>query len=384
MPKKMNRVELQNYVPAGESNGGEYTYNSGSGGGSGSGNKFSKKETTENKNNSEIVVSSGNEKHKNFADYINKNHNNEFGKTLTENFDTGNDEAKSVIDNLIQKGTKIESTNGSSYYDGGVVLGGISKFGEYSAKVKGETFYHEFWHAADNMYSENLLSEQDKNKLASKYGLTAIYYMYNISTSKNLSNGKTLYDTINEECHKISMDKANGKWQKIIDDYNNDVNSFIGNFDLENNRKIINKYEEEARKKFPIYDDTGKFMNNAYNERKNYLKQFDDYNKAKKEFDDYNLSKSKARAKALRHWGSISDIYGLYKKTGYGFADCGHAASYAKSKGAIAKEFMAEYGSARSRTDEDAKKELGLFKKYFPEASKCAEEIYNLVVKGAK
>lgn len=377
MPKKMNRYEMQNYVPEGNADGGQYTFDGGSSNGGGSGRKGGNRKPKTNDPSSKADVKT----HQDFHEYIERNHSGDFGKSLTENFDTGNDDAKTVINGLIKKGVKIEeSKNGQCYTRNGiVVVGGIDNFGKYSYKAKGEVFYHEFWHAADDGFL-NILTREDIETLANKYGFNTYYYNRGISTAKILSNGKTLLDTLNEECHKISVNKAGGKWDAIIDAYRDEVNNELKNINTDKAHETLTDYEEESKKLFPTFDDNGVYLYGNERKRLLWLNSNKEYKDAKQQLDDAEM---KAKTKVFKHWGSISDIYGLYNKISYGFGS-GHPSSYAKVPGSIAREFMAEYGSARSRNDDDAKKELALFKKYFPEASKCAEEIFNMVLKEAR
>lgn len=383
MPKKMNRYEMQNYVPEGNADGGQYTFDGGSSNGGGS----RKPKTSDPSPKADVKT------HKDFHEYIERNHSGDFGKALTESFDTGNDDAKTLINNLVKKGVKIAKTeyetsfmSGSPFKkdDGTIDLSNINVkltaedvFGEYSANVKGATFYHEFWHAADRGFIYNFITrEEDIEALANKYGFNTYYYSNNLSTVKILSNGKTLLDTLNEECEKISVNEAGGKWQSIINDYRNEVNNELKKLNMDKTLEIVANYEEESKKLFPTRDEDG-----SERSRFKWLESKKEYIDAKQQLND---AKAKAGTRVLKYWGSMSDIYGLYNKVSYGFGS-GHPSDYAREPGGvIAREFMAEYGSARSRNDDDAKKELALFKKYFPETSKCAEEIFNMVLKEAR
>lgn len=373
MPKKMNRYEMQNYVPEGNADGGQYTFDGGSSNGGGS------RKPKKNDPSPKADVKT----HQDFHEYIERNHSGYFGKSLTESFDTGNDDAKTVINGLIKKGVIIEESKKGECYatrDGLVVIGGINNFGEYSVKAKGETFYHEFWHSADSGFL-NLLTKEDIDTLTNKYEFYMYYYNHELSTAKILSNGKTLLDTLNEECNKISVSKAGDKWQSIVDDYRDDLNNELTKINTDKTHEIIDNYEEESKKLFPTFDDDGVYLEDSGMQRRKWLESKKEYIDAKQQLNDAEM---RAKNKVLKYWGSMSDIYGLYNKVSYGFANMGHPGSYAEVPGSIAREFMAEYGSARSRNDDDAKKELALFKKYFPDTSKCAEEIFNMVLKEAR
>lgn len=413
MPKKLNSAgQMQNYVPKGNGDAsGEYGDNA-----SGS-NRHYKAEDSEisktkgskpsTSKDQDIAISiSENKNNNNFKDYISKtfkDNNVEFGKSLDYHFESGNDFGKSAVNYAIGKGAQINVSNlGYSYCDsdGGVAFTKNSintEEREYSSKARGETFYHEFWHSIDHLVAKELIDDEDKKYVLDNTKgnewlktITATENLSNISTGKVLSNGKTLYETLKDECHKIALNRRKQKgitWDSIKNDY----------FD-ESSKKMNEKYPDFGEKKILFSDLEQTYWHKAKEMAKeksdislimtyyNQLRESDmELNKLSKEFEEMNKYKRKLEADVKKSWMSISDIYGMYNKIGYGFCG-GHEASYTTKAGkeVMAKEFIAEFGSAFSRKDEFAKKEIELFNKYFPETSKMCAELVNMVLKNIK
>lgn len=423
MPTKPNRAgQQQNYVPQGNGDAsGEYADHA-----SGSNihfTNFKKPDETPEKVEVEVKEEKKVEKvdpaqHEDLNNYLLKSHGNgselnEFGKAIKDNFDVGTDDAKSLVNNAVKNGVQIHYATGISNYSGAVNLSGISKFGEYSSKHKGDTFYHEFWHCFDNIYAKgtvdkdknptitSLLTEEDKKHVLENtkvksnswwnFDATPFLLQNNLSTCKVLSNGKTMLETLKAECHALSLGEKKGKmsWHKMISDYNQEVESEVEKMfpnykeKLAAYHKAEQQYKDEALKLYPSWKNGGSvYDSSAWDKRKEYIDQ-----KMKESgFENFidesikvDVARNKIRTKLGRAWMSMSDMYGIHKKVPYGFCG-GHKGNYSTDlKGAIALEFMAEYGSARS-LGENGKRTLALFQKYFPETSKMCEELQNMVL----
>ena len=427
MPTKPNKAgQQQNYVPQGNGDAsGEYADNA-----SGSNIHFTnfKKpdevKTEKVDTDQEIQIEKTDKpSHTDFNGYLLSKHGdgtnlNDFGKALKDNFDVGNDDAKSLVNSAIKNGVTIHHAKGISNYSGAVNLSNISHFGAYS-KDKGDTFYHEFWHCFDNIYAKGqvdafgkptlsgLITEEDikhlsetaKSKKTKLYGFSIesfahlTYMRDNLSTCKVLSNGKTMFETWKNECHKMTLgNKKEGamSWHQLIKDYEKDIDDEIDkqfpNF-KENQKKYANfkqEIEQQAQKLFPTWTSANTFDNSAWDKRKDYVKKKlieGGYGELEEEKEKVDIAKGKIKNQKNKEWLNMSDAYGIYNKVSYGFCG-GHAGNYGgKLEGAGALEFMAEYGAAKAIGNE---KQLSLFQKYFPETSKMCEELQNMILEHHK
>ena len=426
MPTKPNRSgEQQNYVPPGNGDAsGEYADNE-----SGSNTHFTnfKKpdgETTEKKfadfkklekeGGEGIEIKPSNDKQTNFDDFVKNNFADksgkldDYGKKLTDDYNAGSDDAKHLVNVAIGSGVKIKKISGCSCYGGSVELS-KHQMNDDGIYQKGETMYHEFWHCFDNIYATGtsdgkikpLLTEKDINYISSG-GSQSFNDLVNksimlreLSSSKVLSNGKTLFETWKEECHKRTLDRKVGKgWEEVINDFNKEKDEETlklhpDYFEIKNKiKELSNKYDDEARKKYPVpatYDVN--LINQRYDNIRKYVneqKQNPEYAKLESKYKEMSKDREKIENKLKNIWMSVSDLYGIYNKVSYGFCG-GHARNYGgRLVGAGAKEFMAEYGSAKSRSDENSKQELEKLKKYFPETSKMCEELQNMILEHSK
>lgn len=405
MPKKPNSSgELQEYVPAGNGDAsGEY------GDADGNNRHFTswKNPHTEE---SGIAVVAGEKpaevetKQDEFAEYLQKNHNDDFRKRVERDYNAGSAEHKALINTAISKyGVELNETSGTSYYrpsSTSVNLNAPQQYGKYSSKEEGETLYHEFWHANDNVVcGDGFLTDEDKAKALEYADRTTRTYVSrwearvnivtNASTCKYLSNGMTLHQTILAEFKKM---KRSGVFDEMRREYNKHIMDKVlekvpeyekaDEWLTETDRRI----DKEAYEKFP--DTT--YGYDTWSKMREYRKQ--QYDLLKEERDKYQAIKSEgdrvkldASHEVATYFMSLSDMYGIAHNDGYGFCG-GHGTSYCKRKFSEAHEFMAEYGSAKARTSENAKKELDLFKKYMPKSSQACEELQDLIIKhmGAK
>lgn len=411
MPKKMNSAgQMQNYVPKGNGDAsGEYgdnatgsnihykaeggeTINKTQGGGKPSTPKTQDTPTS----------SDGKKENNNFKNYISeKFKDDEFGKNLDYHFESGNDFGKAAVNYAISKGAQISISNlGFCYCEGGDVAFIKQRLtteeNEYSCKARGETFYHEFWHSIDYLSSAELIDDEDKKYVLDNTKgegfLKMIYANRNlsgVSTGKKLSNGKTLYETLKDECHRIALNRKKQKgttWDNIKEDYKNEKEKKLNEKypELEQKRRLkedlANQIEERAKE---MAKENGSRMWMRY-----YIQLIEndaEYNNLSKEINSMEKYGHKIETEMMKSWMSISDIYGMYNKVGFGFCG-GHESSYTTKRGkeVMAREFIAEFGSAFSRKDEFAKKEMELFNKYFPETSKMCNELVNMILKHTK
>lgn len=427
MPTKPNRAgDQQNYVPQGNGDAsGEYADNE-----SGSNTHFKNFKKPDDNNNSKnkftnfkkvlsgndegIEIKPSDDKQTNFEDFVKNNFAakdgklNAFGSNLTDSFNTGTDDAKNLINVAIGSGVKIRNTKGTSCYSGVVELN-TYQGGDSGFYRKGEILYHEFWHCFDNIYAagivndkiKSLLTEEDRAHIAASGGkyfsdlINKGIMLQDLSTSKVLSNGKTLFETWKDECRRRTLNRKNGEgWEKITSDYKKELDDELlkkhpDYFEIKTQlMDLRNKILEDGRKKFPLPQNGDITL---LTQRSNNISKYVEDEKHKPEFVELE-AKYKAmmeerdliERKSRNYWAPISDAYGIYNKVSYGFCG-GHAGNYgSKLIGAGAKEFMAEYGSARSRSDEGAKQQLEKLKKYFPETSKMCEELQDIIIKYSK
>lgn len=414
MPTKRNRAgEQQNYVEAGHGDAsGEYGDNAT---GSNKHIQFTefKKPDGDGKTTKEpnIAVTPNNDKTvettKNFEEYVDKNFKEEFGQGLKTSFNAGNDYQKEKLGYFTSKGiVKINETKGNSYYDGSVTLNQkqiSQKKGSFSKEV-GDTLYHEFGHAYDEFFAkgivdkdgktivEKMITEEDNEKLHqnNKSWVDAFMLSGNLSTNKYLSNGKTLYETLKDECHKMVRGKV---WDTIIKEFKEEQKAeVLKKFptyysDTEELNKLRTEIYKEASDKFPYKWNVSADEWNANESAKQmYInKRFEEtnYNQIDKRVKDALFDISKIERDVLKKYSNLSDMYGIYKKIPYGFGS-GHTGSYGKNKGALAHEFFAEFNSTTARSDDFAKAQMELYEKYMPESTKMAKELFDLMDKAWK
>ncbi len=412
MPTKRNRAgNQQNYIEAGHGDAsGEYGDNA-----TGSNKHFTvfKKPDGEEKTTNEpnIAVTPNNDKTvettKNFEEYVDKNFKEEFGQGLKASFNAGNDYQKDKLGYFTSNGIiKINETKGNSYYDGSVTLNQrqiSQKKGSFSKEV-GDTLYHEFGHAYDEFFAkgivdkdgktivEKMITEEDNEKLHqnNKSFVDALMLSGNLSTNKYLSNGKTLYETLKDECHKMVRGKV---WDTIIKEYKETAKQeVLKKFpDYYSNKEKASKLradiEQEARDKFPYkWNVSASEFNANEKAKRDYIeKRYEEtgFNQLWQKSRENDFDVSRIENETLKKYSNLSDMYGIYKKIPYGFGS-GHAGSYGKNKGALAHEFFAEFNSTTARNDDFAKAQMELYEKYMPESTKMAKELFDLMDKAWK
>lgn len=427
MPTKPNRSgEQQNYVPPGNGDAsGEYANNeSGSNihfknfknpdDNNNSKNKFTNFKKVSSNNDEGVEIKPSNDKQTNFEDFVKNNFVskdgklNDFGSNLTDSFNTGTDDAKNLINVAIGSGVKIKKIKGNSCYSGVVELNAYQG-SDSGFHRKGETLYHEFWHCFDNIYAagtadnkiNSLLTEEDRAHVAASGGkyfgdlLNKAIMLNDLSSSKVLSNGKTLFETWKDECRRRTLNRKNGEgWEKITSDYKKELDDellkkYPDYFEIKTQLiDLRNKISDDAKKKFPLPQNGDvALINQRYNNINKYVedeKHKPEYVELEAKWKSMMEERDLIERRTRNNWAPISDAYGIYNKVSYGFCG-GHAGNYgSRLIGAGAKEFMAEYGSARSRNDEGAKQQLEKLKKYFPETSKMCEELQDMIINYSK
>lgn len=396
MPKKASSWGQQDYVPAGNGDAsGEYADDSGSnihytfdpenfGRGKGQVKEEPKKEE------GHISVSKGDGGQPHFQDYL-KNEFKPMGGVTAEGlerqFNTGTDDAKSIINMLIKNGFKVEGIRGRDRFIGKTIeLSSSSTKENQLTSNEGEVFFHEFFHGVDHFLAEDVSKEEleeAKKQFASNNWKNADSFLsQNYATAtKKLSNGKTLYQTLVEEAKK----KGREGFRQILQDYRSEGEAYVKE-KLGMTSDEFMKRLSDARKRFREQAVKEGFTEwtGAFYERTRQLENSDE------EFKEL-LGKEKilrdSNFNSAKYWSSISDVC---EGSGYGSFCGGHGSSYWKSGTARGTklhrggEFIAEYCSAYSRRDTNGKKELELFEKYFPETSKCARELFEMALKKAK
>jgi len=404
MPQKLGKGGHgpQNYVPPGNSAGGQYGDNE-----TGSNKHFTVFKKPDGSEGG-ISVRPNNEKNNenfnSFDEYIDKNfsNNENMQKGLKESFNAGTEEQQAKLNYFVSNGIiKIVETNGISNYSGAVELnsGHILHKGDFS-KEKGDTMYHEFGHSYDELFAkgwvdkntgkkifDGLITAEDNKKLDERNG-GSFYKSFllrgQLSTNKYLSNNKTLFETLTDEGRKMTRD---GRWDQIIKDYGqakkDAVIAKIPDY-YEKNKEydtLKNALWNEARDKFPYnsgeWNEISKLRNDYVDAKLNSPENI----KLKEYVTNATFEVTKIESKVLKQYSNLSDMYGIYKKIPYGFG-CGHKGNYStRLPGAMAMEFFAEYNSALARNDT---KQIELYKKYMPESIKAAEELFSIMDKAWK
>ena len=400
MPKKPNSWgNMQEYVPAGNGDAsGEYADEQG-------GNihykfepenfgrgKGQVKEEPKKEEEGHISVSKGDGGQSHFQDYLKNEFKPKKGITaegLERQFNTGTDDAKSVINALIKDGYKINATtNDDSFLGSTVSLSPASIRENPITRNEGEIFYHEFSHGIDEWLAKDV-SEQEQDEASesflskrSKYpSPDSIWCRSYATATKKLSNGKTLYQTL--------VDEAKGKttqdWQGISADFDADVNNKVKEkFGM--SKSEMRKRREELNKEFEkkALDDGKGYWSNEY------WRAIEKYREENKEYNEINNKLREANFVEMevgKNWLGISDTC---QGSGHASFHGGHSSAYWKTGTARGTklhrggEFIAEYCSALCRKDTNGKRELELFNKYFPETSKCAEELFAIAVNKSK
>lgn len=399
MPQKLGKGGhgQQNYVPAG------YGEASGTYGDNPTGsNKFVKFEKPDNGVSGEIEVkpSEGNSNNtfNNFNEYVDNkfSQDKDFGNGLKQSFNAGNKEQQDKLNYFVGKDIiKIERTKESSNYNGAVNLNKsqIIHRGALS-KDEGETLYHEYGHAYDEFFArgfvdkqgnvilEGLVTEEDKSVLRQRYNVYDLVALKdNLSTGKILSNGKTLYETMQEEFRQMTKNKV---WDKIIQDFHEEekkevLKDYPDYYDF--NKKTqdikndaINQVAEIVIRK--DFDDFGKYLEAKNKHLDDILSKNKEYLKMEKYVNDARFGIVKAEHNALVKFANLSDLYGIYKGIPYGFGS-GHVGNYGKKiKGAMALEFFAEFNSSSARGKQE---ELDLYNKYMPNSAKAMKELVEIM-----
>lgn len=220
---------------------------------------------------------------------------------------------------------------------------------------KGGTFYHEMWHAIDYNYGS----------------------CGNLSTSIMLSSGKTFKETLEEETMKVNWKAV--KEELEIERRNDSIKRF--GFDRE---EIISNYEELNKKKWKIWDEAGKGINDfeeAYKAQTDATKKFCESEEYKKAAEMYNRVKEedKYSGSVKQRWGDLSDIYDGYKMGREDLCYMNHGKSYWKNRpNGRAHEAFAECASAMATNPESFK----VLQKYCPKTVAAFEEIVLKLKKG--
>lgn len=398
MPKKASSWGQQDYVPAGNGDAsGEYADDSGSnihytfdpenfGRGKGQVKEEPKKEE------GHISVSKGDGGQPHFQDYLKNEFKPQKGVTaegLERQFNTGTDDAKSIINALIKDGYKIKGISGRDNFAWGTIeLSSDATRENHWSRNEGEIFYHEFSHGIDYWLAKDV-SEQEQDEASesflskrSKYPSPDSVWCRSWATAtKKLSNGKTLYQTL--------VDEAKGKttqdWNGISADFDADVDNKVKEkmgIPLSEMRKRREELDKEFKQR--AIDEGHAYWSNGYWDAvRKYIEESKEY----KEIDNKIREAFSIKAEVGKNWIGISDTC---EGSGHSAFNGGHSSSYWKSGTARGtklhrgNEFIAEYCSALCRKDTNGKRELELFNKYFPETSKCAEELFAIALNKSK
>lgn len=329
---------------------------------------------------------------KNFEQLL-KSKQKDFRDELRNSYSSGDNDSKDVLENAIENyGLEINrSRKKFSYYqkdwDGKSSVNytkGV--LDESTTKALGETFWHENWHFFDNNFAFDL---RDRDELHDVPLSPRQIDSMNLSTHKTLSNGKTLEQTLQAEMQEL-MD--NGTFDKIIADskehekrVNEEAERYAKDPRSVEYSKLYNELGNEFDKINPIHislrnwTKAGEQLAKMMAMKKEYVLNHIDP-KLRDFVVEHNDKLSDLQKEKYDRYSTLSDLYGLHNHIGYGFMKSGHDESYSYHSGALANEFMAECGSAFTRTDKRAKREVEMLKKYLPNSTKAFEELRTLIV----
>lgn len=211
---------------------------------------------------------------------------------------------------------------------------------------RGETFYHEIWHAIDNNYGESTYID--------RYGFPDDSTC--LSSSHRLSTGKTFVDTLISEYTLDKVAEMQKEIQKDIDDY------CPAKYGM-TKEQIAAKYDEILKKGAEIRTGEGIMAYIDFTQTKEYKETLEMYRDSTKKYP--NSVKKK--------WASLSDVVsgatnGKETLCGVGHFDYGYWTK--ENRGT---ELFAEIAGAKATN----KANYDTIKKYFPETVKAFEEIYS-------
>lgn len=379
-PTKRNHAgNQQNYVPAGDEDGGKYTYDSatikpGQGGGEEPSPKPKEEKAAQPKNDDAIEVKEGEgeKTDKDFSAYVDgQKWQTDFKDYLKKSHKTGSQEAKDTLDYFVKNGELriAHSSSGRDCYSGGSTCE-LSIQG--SSRLEGEVFWHEFYHGFDNKCFKLLpANKKAEFKAKSMWDISGFMDSQNVSTSYITSSGSTMFETLKKE---VTNNKKNGVFKKMREDYEKDtIEKVISNFpDIDQNtyktekRELLNEISKQVNEEF-----AGTEYWKTANERWDRERELTKANPRLNRIKEFESAKFKAEGDQFKEWSGVSDMYSAAFQD-HGFCG-GHSASYWRKSGTQRKalEFLAEYGSAKATGDE---KTIARFKQYFPETSKAAED----------
>ena len=281
-------------------------------------------------------------------------------KNLENSFNAGTSKAQQVVyDFFRDTQTRIDKGEGKYLPLFHKILlsnGDLSGDGKHGGFYElGEVLYHEIMHAIDHRYGE-------------------------ITTTRILSNGKTIKQTFHDE---INSNKYSWNWNlynEVKADYDKAIEEEMNKMFTPDQ---IKEYKDKAEYYRKYLNDLNKNFDNhyynypsiqAYNEAFDKYKQ--DFKNAKKEWKKYNDIFLPARQKATQKFSCLSDFCSYIYRTGTGRQSIcgGHTKAYwsMDNGNKPIKEMWAELGSmwARGKTDD-----IERMRKYFPDTVSSFEEL---------
>ena len=383
MPTKRNGAgNQQNYVPAGNEDGGEYTFDSA---------------TIKPENGQKVVVSSSTggkvnmgENHIEVKSGDGQKHSGGFSRMVAESdyspkfkehlesqFKTGSTEAQYTIDFMVGDGRlRYEQVKGGrDCFSGG---SSVQLSPTVGTRLQGEVFWHESFHGIDHRSVDDF-PESERYYSGKMSELTLTQWC---STGIITENGKTMLQTLSDEmnAYRAQVRKNEGR-SPILTAYYAERDLRIAEVypDHEELYKQGMAKEQEFRKQALAmvgeeyeYRLQGEKIK-LFEEEMARLREADPVAKRYREMTEF---KRKLNLEMFNEWSGISD---MHQAMGFNAFNGGHSTSYfAKDKGNKALEFFAEYGSAYATGDT---KTLQKFERYFPETSKSAKWLIERIYK---
>ena len=389
-PTKRNGAgNQQNYVPAGDPQGGEYTFDSATGKGGDiepkSGGSY---QPTKTKEDNHIKMEEGDKKptDQNFIKYVDsQNFRKDFKEILKRDFALGDKASQEALSKNISMGNiSIKRTAHNDCCEMGGIVNLSSSTANDQSRLMGEVFWHESYHALDyqtyDKIPPDMIVQQERGGMTFSKFISS-FSKATVSTRLKTSNGKTMLDTLKDE---ITNSKKQGVFSQINKDFQADLNDRLQkkfpNEDISNlyerRSNLIDEIDKKLDEKYSRVQYGTPQYNEKWKERDRMIKENAEIQRLSEIMRVKNTIKVQ---EMFKEWGDISD---MCVAAGFDSFCGGHSQSYfKKDKSNKALEFLAEFGSAKATGD---KASLDKFKKYFPETSKAAEECIAAIHKYSK
>ena len=218
---------------------------------------------------------------------------------------------------------------------------------------RGESFYHETWHAIDYNYGAQV---QQSSFVTEKVQPLSVTYKFD--------DGKTFKDVVDEEIKNINFEDVKSEIKKELKDYwaTKGIDYDKAKKDFDDSIAKITALRQEGK-----IDDAL-----AYRDSEEFKKIKEDHSQVVNKGYPPEITKK---------WSNLSDMYSSTKGNSISrtLVGMGHTVSYWRNRrNARAIEMFAECASAKAVNP----KSYETLKKYFPETVKRFDEIFEKLKKG--